>query len=71
MALDDLKRLDAIDLSQVTAADVKQLKNEPLKRSLLDALRSKAAVDSHQQHISHHDHSTSPEKPPVLEPLPP
>lgn len=63
MALDDLKRLDAIDLSQVTPADVKQLKNETLKRSLMDALKSKAAVDSHQQHISHHDHNTSP--PPV------
>lgn len=59
MALDDLKRLDAIDLSVLTPADVKQLKNETLKRSLMDALRSKAAVDSHQQHISHHDHSTT------------
>jgi hypothetical protein len=67
MSLDDLRRLDSIDLSKLSVADVKQLKNETLKKSLMDALQSKQAEDSFQQHISHTDHCTGPENkdPPI------
>lgn len=60
MALDDLKKLDSIDLSKLSVADVKQLKNENLKKTLLDALQSKQIEESFQQHVSHTDHQTCP-----------
>jgi hypothetical protein len=61
MAIDDLKKLDSIDLSKISVSDVRQLKNDALKRSLMDAIGSKQTDDSHQQHISHTDHVTAPE----------
>lgn len=66
MAIDDIRKLDSIDLSKLSVADVKQLKNETLKKSLMDALQSKQAEDSFQMHISHTDHCTALDKDPPL-----
>jgi hypothetical protein len=66
MAIDDLKKLESIDLSQFTVSDVKQVKNDALRRSLMEALRFQEGVNSHQNHISHADHTTSP-KPPLYD----
>ena len=66
MAIDDIRKLDSIDLSKLSVADVKQLKNETLKKSLMDALQSKQAEDSFQMHLSHTDHSTALDLDPPL-----
>lgn len=60
MAREDLQRLDSIDLSNITVADVRQMKNETLKRTLMDALQPEQPDGSHQNHVSHSDHVTSP-----------
>lgn len=53
--------LEKLDLSKLTVADIRGLKDESLKKTLMEAVQRSTDVNSHQNHGSHADHSTSPD----------
>ena len=57
----DLSKFENVDLSSITLADVAKIKDESLKKTLLDAVRRDTEVASFQQHSNHSDHVTGPE----------
>jgi hypothetical protein len=58
MAYKELERLDKLDLSKLTVGDIKGLKDESLKKTLMEAVKRGADVNSHQDHSAHHNHQT-------------
>lgn len=64
MAYEDLGNLERLDLSKLSVSDIKELKDESLKKTLMAAAErgkkdGRLPSPSHQDHNSHGDHSTS------------
>jgi hypothetical protein len=56
-------KLTTLDLSSLSVADIKSLKNPVLKAALMDLVRrGMDLAASHQNHGSHGDHSTASER---------
>ncbi len=51
--------IDKLNLSNLTVADIRGLKDESLKKTLMEAVQRSTDVNSHQNHGSHGDHSTT------------
>jgi len=60
MAYKELENLDKLDLSKVTMEDIRGLKSEALKKTLMEAVeRSNDAYTSYQEHNAHSDHNNT------------
>lgn len=61
MAFKDLDKINKLDLSSISLSDVKDIKDQSLKKTLLEAIRRSTDVEGHQSHLSHGDHVTGPD----------
>lgn len=59
MARSNREKLDALDITKITLTDVFALKNDVLRRVLLDAISMTATPPEHHSHATHSNHYQS------------
>lgn len=59
MTRPEVQRLDQLDITQLTLSDVQALKNDVLRRALLDAMTELASTPTHHSHATHSNHYQS------------
>jgi hypothetical protein len=66
MSQHDLEKLEQVDLTSLTITDVVSLKNDVMRRALIEVISVAARPPEHTSHAAHSNHSKSIEIGPVI-----